>query len=84
MSDSFCLVLTVWAGLALNGDVVPEDKLDIYVQDALNEVEFLTGSVDTEYGTLWAKIGHLDLWRIRYVEVGDEDNLSNGLSSYKA
>jgi alpha-N-arabinofuranosidase len=74
----------VWAGLALNGDVVPEAELDVYVQDALDELEFLTGSVDTKYGALRAKYGHPEPWTIRYVEVGNEDNLSSGLSSYKS
>lgn len=78
------LVLAVWAGLALNGDVVPEAELDVYVQDALDELEFLTGSVDTKYGALRAKYGHPEPWTIRYVEVGNEDNLNNGLSSYKS
>jgi alpha-N-arabinofuranosidase len=68
----------------LNGDLVPEADLDIYVQDALNEIEFLTGSVDTKYGALRAKVGHPDPWTIRYVEVGNEDNLNSGLSSYKS
>lgn len=54
------------------------------MQDALNEIEFLTGSVDTEYGALRAKVGHPEPWKIRYVEVGNEDMLSNGLESYKA
>lgn len=54
------------------------------MQDALNEIEFLTGSVDTEYGALRAKIGHPEPWKIKYVEVGNEDNLNNGLASYKA
>ncbi|KAJ5953066.1 Glycoside hydrolase superfamily [Penicillium vulpinum] len=77
-------ILGVYAGLALNGDVVPEDELDFYVQDALNEIEFLTGSVDTEFGALRAKVGHPKPWKIRYVEVGNEDMLSNGLDTYKA
>jgi alpha-N-arabinofuranosidase len=72
----------VWAGLALNGDVVPEDELHVYVQDALDELEFLTGSVDTKYGALRASVGHPEPWAIRYVEVGNEDNLSNGMASY--
>lgn len=77
-------VLAVWAGLALNGQSVPESEIDIYVQDALDELEFLTGSVDTKYGALRAKYGHPKPWTIRYVEVGNEDNLNNGLSTYKA
>lgn len=77
-------VLAVWAGLALNGEVVAEADLDVYVQDALNELEFLTGSVDTEYGALRSKYGHPEPWTIRYVEIGNEDNLNSGLSSYKS
>lgn len=83
-ADKPCLVLAVYAGLALNGDVVSEADLDFYVQDALNEIEFLTGSVDTEYGALRAKVGHPEPWTIRYVEVGNEDMLSNGLPTYKS
>ena len=78
------IVLAVWAGLALNGDTVPESELDVHVQDALDELEFLTGSVDTKYGALRAKYGHPEPWKIKYVEVGNEDNLNNGLSSYKS
>lgn len=84
LSDPVSLVLAVWGGLALNGDLVPESELDFYVQDALNEIEFLTGSVDTKYGALRAKVGHPDPWKIKYVEVGNEDNLNSGLASYKA
>ncbi|KAH2328708.1 hypothetical protein KXW30_005350 [Aspergillus fumigatus] len=77
-------ILAVWAGLALNGDVVPEDELHVYVQDALDELEFLTGSVETKYGALRASVGHPEPWVIRYVEVGNEDNLNNGLASYSS
>lgn len=54
------------------------------MQDALDELEFLTGSVDTKYGALRAKYGHPDPWTINYVEVGNEDNLNSGLSSYES
>lgn len=77
-------VLDVWAGLALNGDTIPESDIDTYVQDALDELEFLTGSVDTKYGALRAKYGHPEPWTIRYVEVGNEDMLWGGLKSYRS
>ncbi|RHZ73114.1 hypothetical protein CDV55_108270 [Aspergillus turcosus] len=77
-------ILAVWSGLALNGDVIPEDEIHLYVQDALNELEFLMGSVDTTYGAWRAKIGHPEPWVIKYVEVGNEDNLNNGQASYEA
>ncbi|OJJ46231.1 hypothetical protein ASPZODRAFT_67628 [Penicilliopsis zonata CBS 506.65] len=75
-------ILAVWSGLALDETVVSESEIDIYVQEALDELEFLTGSVDTEYGALRAQYGHPDPWTIRYVEVGNEDYLNGGLDSY--
>ncbi|EAW14375.1 alpha-L-arabinofuranosidase A [Aspergillus clavatus NRRL 1] len=77
-------ILAVWAGLALNGDVIPESELGMFIKDALDEIEFLTGSVDTKYGALRASLGYPKPWNIRYVEVGNEDNLSNGLATYKS
>lgn len=38
--------------------------------------------MDTHYGALRAKYGHPEPWTIRYVEVGNEDNLSGGMDSY--
>ncbi|KAF7625141.1 putative vacuolar segregation protein [Aspergillus flavus] len=77
-------ILAVWGGFALNGDAIPESELGTYVQDALDELEFLTGSVDTEYGALRASLGHPEPWTVKYVEVGNEDNLNDGLDSYKS
>ncbi|GMF67847.1 unnamed protein product [Aspergillus oryzae] len=78
------VILAVWGGFALNGDAIPESELGTYVQDALDELEFLTGSVDTEYGALRASLGHPEPWTVKYVEVGNEDNLNDGLDSYKS
>ncbi|KAK4156064.1 glycoside hydrolase superfamily [Chaetomidium leptoderma] len=82
--DDVEVVLGIVAGLYLNGEVVPEAELGPFVQDALNELEFLTGDVSTPYGALRAKLGYPKPWKIRYVEVGNEDNLWGGLDSYKA
>ncbi|RJE25215.1 alpha-N-arabinofuranosidase A [Aspergillus sclerotialis] len=77
-------IVAVWGGFALNGDAIPESELGPYVQDALDELEFLTGSVDTKFGALRAKVGHPEPWKVKYVEVGNEDNLNGGLESYKS
>ncbi|KAH8593964.1 glycoside hydrolase superfamily [Bisporella sp. PMI_857] len=80
-------ILAVWAGLYLNGyvsppDIIPEDQLGPYVQDTLDELEFITGSVDTPYGALRASLGYPEPWVIKYVEVGNEDHLGNASYSY--
>ncbi|KAF2656719.1 glycoside hydrolase family 51 protein [Lophiostoma macrostomum CBS 122681] len=77
-------VLAVWAGFYLDGPVISEADLQPYIDDALNELEFIMGDTSTTYGALRASLGYPDPWTIRYVEIGNEDNLSNGGSSYEA
>ncbi|CAD6444319.1 46e6c364-b35c-4f31-b992-b3303e9c9e31 [Sclerotinia trifoliorum] len=82
-------VLAVWSGLYLNNGapgpiVVSEADLQPYVDDAMNELEFLMGDKSTKYGALRASLGYPEPWKINYVEVGNEDNLSNGASTYIA
>ncbi|KAL3428359.1 alpha-N-arabinofuranosidase A [Phlyctema vagabunda] len=75
-------VWAVWDGLYLNSGPLSEDEMAPYVQDALNELEFITGDVSTTYGALRASLGYPEPWALNYVEIGNEDNLSNGLQSY--
>ncbi|KAK6527112.1 hypothetical protein TWF281_010304 [Arthrobotrys megalospora] len=76
-------ILGVYAGLYLDGTVVPEEDLAPYVQSALDELEFLTGPVDTKWGAVRASLGYPKPWKIQYVEIGNEDNLWGGLPSYQ-
>ncbi|CAN8100396.1 unnamed protein product [Discula destructiva] len=77
-------VLAVWSGLYLDGTVIPEADLAPYVQDALDELEFLTGDASTTYGAQRAALGYPEPFPIKFVEVGNEDNLSSGKDSYIA
>lgn len=77
-------VLAVWSGLYLDGTIVPEDELAPYVQDALNELEFLMGDASTTYGAQRIALGYTDPFPIKFVEVGNEDNLNGGTDSYTA
>jgi alpha-L-arabinofuranosidase len=68
-------VLAVYAGYSLGGQVVkPGPDLDPYVQEALEEIEYVTGSADTKWGAVRAQNGHPAPFQLRYVEVGNEDN----------
>lgn len=68
-------VLAVYAGYSLGGQVVkPGPDLDPYVQDALDEIEYVTGGADTKWGAVRAGDGHPAPFQLRYVEVGNEDN----------
>jgi alpha-N-arabinofuranosidase len=63
-------------------DVITEDQLDPYVQEVLNELEFIMGPVNSTFGALRASIGFPDPWTINYVEIGNEDNLGGAETSY--
>lgn len=68
-------VLAVYAGYSLGGQVVkPGPDLDPYVQEALEEIEYVTGGTDTKWGAVRARDGHPAPFKLRYVEVGNEDN----------
>ncbi len=68
-------VLGVFAGYTLDGRVVkPGPDLEPYVQEALEEIEYVTGGMDTRWGGLRARDGHAAPFPLRYVEVGNEDN----------
>jgi len=66
-------MLGVWAGYTLNGTVVPQDQLQPYVQDALDEIQYATGSTDTPWGARRAQDGHPRPFTVPFVEIGNED-----------
>lgn len=77
-------ILAVWGGLALDGGELPKSRIDEAVQSALDELEFLTGDASTHWGGIRASIlGHKRPWKIRYVEIGNEDWLAGGATGFE-
>ena len=67
-------VLAVYAGYSMQQEHVnPGADLDAYVQDALDEIEYVTGGTETKWGAVRAKNGHLEPFPLTYVEIGNED-----------
>ncbi len=67
-------VLAVYAGYSLRGQHVdPGPTLEPYVQDALDEIEYVIGDANTKWGAQRAKDGHPQTFKLTYVEVGNED-----------
>ena len=67
-------VLAVYAGYSLRGQYVkPGPDLEPYVQDALDEIEYVTGDTSTTWGARRAKDGHPAPFPLEYVEIGNED-----------
>ncbi|OZJ01748.1 hypothetical protein BZG36_05243 [Bifiguratus adelaidae] len=65
-------ILAVWAGYALNHDSVPQDQLGPYVQDTLNELEYVMGNTSTTYGVMRARDGHPEPFQIKWIEIGND------------
>jgi alpha-N-arabinofuranosidase len=78
-------VLAVFAGYSLRQQAVePGALLEPYVQDALDEIEFLTGDAKSTYwGVQRARYGHPKPYELTYVEIGNEDYFDNA-GSYDA
>jgi alpha-L-arabinofuranosidase len=67
-------VLAVFAGYTLRHDVIPAgDKLAPYVQEALDEIEYVTGDASTKWGAQRVKDGYPNPFTLHYVEIGNEE-----------
>jgi alpha-N-arabinofuranosidase len=67
-------VLAVYAGYSLEGERVKAGPdLEPYVQDALEEIEYVTGGANTRWGAQRVKDGHPAPFALHYVEIGNED-----------
>ena len=71
-------VLAVYAGYSLAQEhVEPGPALEPYVQDALEEIEYVTGSADTKWGAERVKDGHAAPFPLQFIEVGNEDQFDH-------
>jgi len=77
-------VLAVYAGYSLAGERVAAGKdLEPFVQDAIDEIEYVTGAAGTTWGARRAKDGHPAPFKLEYVEVGNEDQFDRQTGSYE-
>jgi alpha-L-arabinofuranosidase len=67
-------VLAVYAGYSMHQEHInPGPALEPYLQDALDEIEYVSGSANTKWGGERAKDGHPEPFHLTYVEIGNED-----------
>jgi alpha-L-arabinofuranosidase len=64
-------------GMSLH-DSVPRGQMGQWVQDALDAIQFVSGTTNTVWGALRAQNGHPQPFSLNYLEVGNE----NGGSDY--
>jgi alpha-N-arabinofuranosidase len=71
-------LLAVYAGYSLAQEHVdPGPALEPYVQDALDEIEYVTGAPETKWGAERVKDGHPAAFPLHYVEIGNEDGFDH-------
>ncbi|KAI5294357.1 hypothetical protein KEM52_004188 [Ascosphaera acerosa] len=67
-------VLGVWVGATIGGPVLEGDALKPYIDDVLDELEYILADAETsKWGKLRAQNGRKDPFPLQYVEVGNED-----------
>ncbi len=68
-------VLALFAGYTLNGDYAAAGsaELDLYTKEALEEIEYVMGPADSEWGKRRATDGFPEPFQLKYVEIGNED-----------
>ncbi|PCH08102.1 Glycoside hydrolase, superfamily [Penicillium occitanis (nom. inval.)] len=76
------VILGIWAGLYLDGEIISEANLQPYVDFVMNELEFLLGDKSTTYGAKRAALGFPTPFTINWIEIGNEDYLNGGTNSY--
>ena len=70
-------VLAVYAGYSLDHTSVPENEMEWVLQEALDEIAYLTDPITTKLGALRALHGHPEPVQLKYVEIGNEDWFSS-------
>jgi alpha-N-arabinofuranosidase len=84
-------VLAVYAGYSLPSDEHPKGitvqaghDLEPFVQEALDEIEYVSGEVNTKWGARRAADGHPAPFPLHYVEIGNEDFIGDAKLTYDA
>ncbi|KAF9027162.1 glycoside hydrolase [Hymenopellis radicata] len=78
-------IMAVWAGYTLDGTSQPESSLAPYIQQAIDQINFVIGDASTNaQAAIRAAMGHPAPFTLRYVEIGNEDNFAaSSYSSYR-
>ncbi|KAL0951925.1 hypothetical protein HGRIS_008579 [Hohenbuehelia grisea] len=74
-------ILGVWDGISIANysdlstwPIVPEDDLQPYIDDVLNEIEFIVGDAkSTKWGKVRASLGREEPYALKFIEIGNED-----------
>lgn len=65
------------------GEVASMEELEVYIQDALDLIEFANGSVTSKWGKLRSDMGHPKPFNMKYLGVGNEQWDEQYIERYK-
>ena len=57
-------------------EFAPMEKLDPWIQDALDSIEYANGPIESKWGGLRAKAGHPQPFHLKFLEIGNENGMS--------
>lgn len=67
----------------ITGELVPIDKLDPYVQDALDLIEFANGETTSKWGKIRSDMGHPKPFNLKFIGIGNEQWGPDYIERYK-
>lgn len=74
-------LLGIYAGYSLKKDYIkPGPDLEPFIEEALEEIEYIIGDTSTKWGARRAQDGHPEPFKMTYVEIGNEDWFDESLS----
>ncbi|KAF9561401.1 arabinofuranosidase [Agrocybe pediades] len=77
-------IMAVWAGYSLGGTSVAQDDLAPYVQQAIDQINFVIGDpAKSSAAALRASLGHPTPYTLNYVEIGNEDFFAASTYTYR-
>ncbi|KAJ7054459.1 arabinofuranosidase, partial [Mycena amicta] len=77
-------IMAVWSGFALGGTSVAEADLGPYIQQAIDQINFVIGDPKKSApAALRASLGHPAPYPLAYVEIGNEDFFAPSTYTYR-
>lgn len=61
-----------------HGGVTPVEEVQPWVDECLNALEYANGPITSKYGAMRAKNGHPEPFGLEYIEIGNENNQTDG------
>lgn len=67
-----------------SAELVPMEELDLYIQDAVDLIEFANGPGDSPWGKVRTAMGHPEPFNLKFIGVGNEQWGPQYIERYKA